>query len=162
MFEEGEFEIPEVRRVGTDLDATVMTSDPTQPHVVVHGGRVQCHEFPFMVLTSNGEREFPAPFLRRCLRLEMPNPTGNRPEDDNKDGKRLRAIVALHFKGRDLRQANAVINTFIEVALDQGRDVATDQLLNAVYFVLEPHHKSDGERKRVLEQLMRELVERRS
>jgi len=159
VFEEGEFEIPELRRIGTDLDVEVMTSDPGQTHAVVHGGRVRCHEFPFMVLTSNGEREFPAPFLRRCLRLEMPNPTGNRPEDDNKDGKRLRAIVELHFKGRDLEKAETVIKDFIDVAVTKGRDVATDQLLNAVYFILQPHEKPDEERKRVLEQLMRELVD---
>ena len=159
VFEEGEFEIPELRRVGPDLPVEVMTSDPSQPLAIVTGGRVRCHEFPFMVLTSNGEREFPAPFLRRCLRLDMPNPTGNRPEDENPKGKRLREIVDLHFKDQDLRKARKVIDDFIEVALDKGRDVATDQLLNAVYFVLQPHARPDEERKRVLAQLLRELVD---
>ena len=27
------------------------------------------------MLTSNGERDFPAAFLRRCIRLRMPDPT---------------------------------------------------------------------------------------
>ena len=159
VFEEGEFEIPELRRVGTDLSAEVMTSDQSQPHVVVVGGRVRCHEFPFMVLTSNGEREFPAPFLRRCLRLDMPNPTGNRPEDENPGGKRLREIVERHFKGENLRKARKVIDDFIATARDGKKEVATDQLLNAVYFVLQPHTQPDEERKRVLAQLMRELVD---
>ncbi|MEP6506049.1 MAG: AAA family ATPase [Betaproteobacteria bacterium] len=163
VFEEGEFEIPELRRFGTDLDVEVLTSDKGQPRVTVHGGLVQCHQFPFMVLTSNGEREFPAPFLRRCLRLEMPNPTGNRPEDDNEDGKRLKEIVRLHFKDKaaELASANRVIEQFIDIAINKGRDVATDQLLNAVYFVLDKHQKPVEERERVLQQLMRELVETR-
>jgi hypothetical protein len=30
--------------------------------------RCRVRRFPVVVITSNGEREFPAPFLRRCLR----------------------------------------------------------------------------------------------
>ena len=37
-------------------------------------GRVRCRAFPIVVITSNGEREFPPAFLRRCLRLEMAAP----------------------------------------------------------------------------------------
>ncbi|EHR73673.1 MoxR-like ATPase [Burkholderiales bacterium JOSHI_001] len=157
VFEEGEYEVPELRRLGEALPVRVMTSDPEQPHVTVHGGRVRCCEFPLIVMTSNGEREFPAPFLRRCLRLQMPNPTGDRPEDDNEKGWRLREIVKLHFPAQDLTAAEAVIQNFIDLALDQKHDLATDQLLNAVYFVLEPHAKPAEERSRVLAHLLQSL-----
>jgi hypothetical protein len=40
-----------------------------------------------VVITSNGEREFPPAFLRRCLRLDLPDP----------DEPRLRAIVSAHL-----------------------------------------------------------------
>lgn len=157
VFEEGEYEVPELRRLGETLAVQVMTSDPQQPHVTVRGGRVRACEFPLIVMTSNGEREFPAPFLRRCLRLQMPNPTGNQPEDDNDKGWRLREIVKLHFPSQDLSAAEAVIQNFIDLALTQDRDLATDQLLNAVYFVLEPHAKPTEERARVLAHLLQSL-----
>lgn len=157
VFEEGTFEIPELRRQGEDVTVEVLTSDPVQPRARVRGGRVLSHEFPLIVMTSNGEREFPAPFLRRCLRLQMPNPTGIAPEDDNENGWRLREIVKLHFEGRDLAGAQAVIDRFVALALGEGRELATDQLLNAVYFVLEAHAKPEDERARVLERLMQTL-----
>jgi MoxR-like ATPase len=162
VFEEGTFDIPELRRQGEDVTVDVLTSDPWQPRARVRGGRVLSHEFPLIVMTSNGEREFPAPFLRRCLRLQMPNPTGNALEDDNKDGWRLREIVKLHFEGRDLADAEAVIDRFIKLALREGRELATDQLLNAVYFVLEAHAKPADERERVLDRLMQTLSSSRA
>ncbi|MFY0568932.1 AAA family ATPase [Archangium lansingense] len=42
---------------------------------------------PFVVLTSNDERELPAAFLRRCMVLELPMP----------DKERLRRIAVAHF-----------------------------------------------------------------
>jgi MoxR-like ATPase len=41
--------------------------------VSIPGAVVQCHEFPLVVMTSNGEREFPPAFNRRCLRVPMPD-----------------------------------------------------------------------------------------
>ncbi len=157
IFEEGEFEIPELRRMGEQTRVEVCTSDPRQPRVWLTGGRVACHEFPLMILTSNGEREFPAPFLRRCLRLQMPNPTGQLPEDDNDGWKRLDAVVALHFDERE-RQATAdVIAKFKERAA-RGLPVATDQLLNAMYFVMSSQVPAGQARDAVLAELMRELA----
>ena len=37
----------------------------------VHNGVVRRAHWPVIVMTSNGERTFPAPFLRRCVRFEM-------------------------------------------------------------------------------------------
>ena len=41
----------------------------------VTGGVVRRTICPVIVLTSNGERTFPPPFLRRCVRFEMPTPS---------------------------------------------------------------------------------------
>ncbi len=162
VFEEGEFEIPELSRLRTTDPVTVMTADRSgQPTAQVRNGLVRCRQFPFIVLTSNGEREFPAPFLRRCLRLEMPNPTGNRPEDDNDKGQRLRRIVELHFSKTEVKRAAAVIDNFVQ-RVEAGSDqLATDQLLNAVYFAVERHPKPQTEREQVLQAMVQALVSRR-
>ena len=34
---------------------------------VIQDGWVRCHAFPIIVMTSNGERDFPPAFKRRCL-----------------------------------------------------------------------------------------------
>ena len=157
VFEEGEFEIPELKRLGAAASSEVFTSDPRQPKAHIDGGVVACHEFPLMILTSNGEREFPAPFLRRCLRLQMPNPTGQLDEDDNRDWKRLDAIVELHFSAAEREAAVAIIGEFKGRAA-QGKSVATDQLLNAIYFVMSSQVAPGKEREAVVAELMRELV----
>src|SRR5262249_8012973 len=71
VFEEGEFPIPELQRYDQER-VSVRTHDNTT--FVVKGRHVRCYEFPFVILTSNGEREFPPPFLRRCLQLTLPEP----------------------------------------------------------------------------------------
>jgi len=157
VFEEGEFEIPELRRLGTDEVVEIFTSDPKQPRARVKGGIIACHEFPLMILTSNGEREFPAPFLRRCLRLRMPNPTGMLPEDDNAGWKRLDAIVSLHFSETEQKAAQDIVAAFKERAR-HAHEVATDQLLNSIYFVLSSRIEPGKERDAILRELMRELV----
>jgi MoxR-like ATPase len=39
--------------------------------LTVADGLVRCREFPIVIITSNGEREFSPSFLRQCLRLQM-------------------------------------------------------------------------------------------
>lgn len=158
IFEEGEYEIPELRRLEYSGAVNVFTDDPGQPSAAVVGGQVRCAQFPLMVLTSNGERDFPAPFLRRCLRLEMPNPTGNADTDDNPGGVRLLEIIKLHFNAEEIKSAQAQIDLFLE-RLTKGTlgNVATDQLLNAVHFVVHGRRGEAKEQERVLEALMQEL-----
>jgi MoxR-like ATPase len=158
VFEEGEFEIPELRRLGSDAEVEVFTSDPAQKRAWVTGGVVACKQFPLMLLTSNGEREFPAPFLRRCLRLRMPNPTGQLDEDDNKEWKRLDAIIELHFKDQERAAARDIVDAFKATA-GKGASVATDQLLNAIYFVMSSQLKTGKEREAVVQALTRELTD---
>ncbi|CAL9621980.1 MULTISPECIES: AAA family ATPase [Streptomyces] len=121
VFEEGEFEIPELARLPEEQDRVdVLTADPGDRVPVVRG-RVRCSEFPVVVITSNGEREFPPAFLRRCVRLEIAEP----------DKARLRDIVQAHLtdvSGDD-------IDELLRVFLDRraSGELATDQLLNAVF-----------------------------
>ncbi|MFF0077045.1 AAA family ATPase [Streptomyces sp. NPDC005494] len=120
ILEEGQFEIPELTRVArTHPEANVMTADSEERAPVRHG-RVRCRAFPLVVLTSNGEREFPPAFLRRCVTLELKQPLPAHLED----------IVRAHLGELD-DEARALISAFL--AKGSGGELATDQLLNAVY-----------------------------
>ncbi|TLS42759.1 MoxR family ATPase [Streptomyces montanus] len=124
VFEEGEFEITELSRLPAGQDrALVHTAHGADPQLVV-GGFVRCREFPVVVITSNGEREFPPAFLRRCLRLDLPDP----------DERRLRAIVAAHLGSDAVSQVDDLIRTFL--ARRAPGELATDQLLNAAHLRL--------------------------
>ncbi|MET9817598.1 MULTISPECIES: MoxR family ATPase [unclassified Streptomyces] len=122
VLEEGQYEIPElVRAARHSGDGTAeVLADGTDTPVTVHRGRVRCRAFPFVVLTSNGEREFPPAFLRRCVRLKLRRP----------DRDQLTDIVRAHLDapGGD---ADRLITRFLERA--GGGELATDQLLNALY-----------------------------
>ncbi|QEU90660.1 MoxR family ATPase [Streptomyces kanamyceticus] len=121
VFEEGEFEIPELARLPDDQShVDVLTADP-RVRAPVTRGRVRCSEFPVVVITSNGEREFPPAFLRRCVRLDLAEP----------DEQRLRDIVEAHLGDAALDGVDDLLRAFL------GRrapgELATDQLLNAVF-----------------------------
>lgn len=72
------------------------------------------------MLTSNGEREFPPAFLRRCVRLEL-----HQPRDAH-----LESIVRAHL-GEPDGYARELITRFL--SRGTGGELATDQLLNAIY-----------------------------
>jgi MoxR-like ATPase len=120
ILEEGQYEIPELVRAARHTPTAEVMVDGTDDRVPVARGRVRCRAFPFVVLTSNGEREFPPAFLRRCVRLEL-----HQPRD-----RHLEQIVRAH-----LGEPDAYARELIERFLDRGTDgeLATDQLLNAVY-----------------------------
>jgi len=156
IFETGSYEIIELARASIH-EASVMTADSTTSRVPVYDGTVTCAEFPLVILTSNGEREFPPAFLRRCLTLDLKQP---QTEAD------LRSIVSKHLRavlaetgadagagdggagdgaagdgaagdgGDELpAQAQAIIHHFFQ-RRDRGL-LANDQLLNAIYLC---HH----------------------
>jgi MoxR-like ATPase len=122
VLEDGRFEIPELKRVAEER-VTVFTDDG-EARVEIKRGEVRCYAFPIVVLTSNGEREFPPPFLRRCIRLNIPE------HDPQKLGK----IVDGYFKDQaqpDAAARQKLIDDFL--ARRARGDLATDQLLNAIY-----------------------------
>ncbi|MDJ0712760.1 MAG: MoxR family ATPase [Prochloraceae cyanobacterium] len=156
LFEEGQFEIAELVRRSKNKQKdnlfTVQTSDE-DIDVTIKGGRVKCYAFPIIVMTSNGERDFPKAFKRRCLRVKMPDPTV--PELEN--------IVKAHFTEDLFNEKTDEINQLIEHFVpEQGEtmDKATDQLLNAIYIITHENSPQDRDQKdRLRDLLMKPLTE---
>jgi MoxR-like ATPase len=145
VFEEGQFGVTELMRLPDDQAAVqVMTAD-SGGKVTVDHGLIRCHAFPFVVITSNGEREFPPPFLRRCLRLNIQPP----------DAQKLATIVVGHLGEAALTEGERLIEQFIE-SREYG-DLATDQLLNAIYLVTSGARPAPEVRERMVAQLLRPL-----
>lgn len=130
VLEEGEFAIPELERL--DLpEVEVRTWD--KQSAKIPEGRVVCDLFPIVILTSNGERSFPKAFLRRCVRLHVKQPS---PQE-------LREIVRAHFPA-DQERYNNLIRSFLDDQGKQGAEnLATDQLLNAIFVLGDGVHPSD-------------------
>lgn len=132
IFEDGEFPIEELTRVRTrHPEVTVHTADP-QRTAVVRDGRVACHAFPIVVMTSNGEREFPPAFLRRCLQLRIENP----------DHEQLAAIVASHLIDENGEHRDRLVREFAERSKAEG-GLPTDRLLDAVYLATSGAYRPD-------------------
>ncbi|GAA0920483.1 MoxR family ATPase [Streptomyces thermoalcalitolerans] len=142
VFEEGFFEIPELARLPEELaEVEVLTADH-RGTVTVRQGRVECTEFPVVIITSNGERDFPPAFLRRCIRLDLPMP----------DEEQLRAIVAAHLGPEILPEVDDLLQAFLRRRAPG--ELATDQLLNAVFLRTNGVHlDADGLLDAVLHQL---------
>ena len=70
IFEEARFRIPELRQFES---AEVGVQDGPE-HMGLTHGVVETFHHPVVVITSNGEREFPPAFLRRCVELELVTP----------------------------------------------------------------------------------------
>lgn len=133
VFEEGEFEIPELVRFSKKQPSVeVYYGTGGNTKVKIEEGRVSCHEFPFVVLTSNDEREFPPAFLRRCLRLKMTAP----------DQKKLEEIVRSHLGSEVFPAAETLIADFLKRS--DTNHLATDQLLNAIYLTISHHIDEQG------------------
>ncbi|MFD1145509.1 AAA family ATPase [Saccharothrix hoggarensis] len=142
VLERGQFEIPELARHAKREIAVRLWDSDDRTHVV--NGRISCHEFPFIVLTSNGERDFPEAFLRRCIRFTMPAPT---PE-------MLHRIIDAHLGSGANHDGSALVIEFIE-RLHRGERLAIDQLLNAVYLLAEQDVPDSGHLRDLL---LRELT----
>ncbi|MEV6941336.1 MoxR family ATPase [Streptomyces sp. NPDC051172] len=124
LFEDGYYEVPPLVRVKPQEPiATVHTADPGGS-AEISEGVVRCHTFPVIVLTSNGEREFPEAFMRRCLRLDIPDP----------DRAALGELVAAHFGSSLGPRQEELIRDFLRRSNRVG-GLAADQLLNAAHLV---------------------------
>lgn len=151
IFEEGAFEIPELMRLPKEEKyryVEVLPSD-SEETVTIERGRVRCTTFPFVVMTSNGEREFPPAFLRRCLRLEI----------QPHNSAVLAAIVEDRLAPDENQKAQVqkLIDEFYNQRTMKNKELATDQLLNGVYLLL---HGLDPQNKESLWQaIFRSLTE---
>lgn len=150
VLERGEFEIPELVRPDPDrpdqdtVSIREWASEAVQP---VTRGYVACTEFPFIVMTSNGDRDFPAPFLRRCVRFVMPSPTA----------EALGRIVAAHLGEPAVDAAAATLIESFVTRVASGENLAVDQLLNAIYLLGGAPAAPDDVRAQMYEIVLREL-----
>ncbi len=146
LFEDGEFVIPELARdARRSTSAEVFTADPGYTAEIQHG-RVRCAAFPIVVITSNGEREFPPAFLRRCLRLETREP----------DAGQLAAMVAAHALDPEGSRAG-LIEDFIARSAAVG-GLPADKLLDAVFLATSGAYRpEDGAWPRLVDSLWRQL-----
>jgi MoxR-like ATPase len=166
VLEEGAFDIPELQRLTpdeakagakrADEPVEVWLHGENERTATIPGGRVECKRFPLIILTSNGERELPPAFKRRCLNLDI---------DDPKD-TRLREIVAVHVEeakaaagGEELllKEIEKAVAKFQSDRDDKHLLLATDQLLNAIYLITRKHKPEGEERDRILKIVLREL-----
>ena len=135
LFEDGKFEIPELVRwadksqtakdTDTELQAVKVRTEDKDIKASIVRGRVHCTSFPIVIMTSNGERDFPPAFVRRCLRIRMPDP----------DTEALKTIIQAHFQDKEQsdnlkKTTDELIQAFLE---KDKQERATDQLLNAIY-----------------------------
>ncbi len=91
VLEGARFTIEELNREGEGEDEggrEVAISD-SDSRVKIRGGHVASSAHPVVVITSNGEREFPPAFLRRCVPLKLKAPRG----------EQLKELVGNHFNG---------------------------------------------------------------
>jgi MoxR-like ATPase len=136
LFEEGKFSIPELVRwadtsqpktstIEANKTVKVRTEDASiEDKATIKAGRVHCSEFPIIIMTSNGERDFPPAFVRRCLRVRMPDP----------DPEYLKNIIVSHFDGDSYEETKKATDKLIEDFRNkEATERATDQLLNAIY-----------------------------
>ncbi|MFG2911092.1 AAA family ATPase [Kitasatospora sp. NPDC048286] len=146
VLERGEFEVPELARYRDDV--VHVREWGGEAHHPVTKGRVRCNGFPFIVMTSNGERDFPAAFLRRCIRYTMPAPTV----------ESLHQIVAAHLEVSEEQSGSvdAVVTGFVE-RLGAGESLAVDQLLNAVHLLIGADAPSEEDARAVLDLVLNEL-----
>lgn len=159
LFEEGRYEIPELVRCKDEYESIRVRTEDVDVVATIQGGRIFCREFPFVIMTSNGERDFPPAFLRRCLRLRMPDPSQNKAA--------LERIVEAHLKrGKDSKRwarLQAQIDELVTEFMGQGEvktdDLATDQLLNVVYLLTREVKPNQDDRESLKALLLRGLSE---
>lgn len=149
VLERGEYEIPELNRLG-EVTFRIRAFDSDDWHDIF-GGRIHCTVFPIIVMTSNGERAFPGPFLRRCVRIDLELP----------DEDRLIEIITAHFNDSSVAESQReLIRAFAKrIRPDSGRQarLAVDQLLNSVFLVTRPNAPTGAERDKLVELIQREL-----
>ncbi len=145
VLDSGTYPIPELKRANAP-EVRVRSADGAE--VVIRNGEIEVDQFPFIVMTSNGERDFPAPFLRRCVQFEIGEP--KKPQ--------LTEIVKAHF-GAVSAKADQLIDKFLDLRDKQNLPLATDQALNAVDMLAASGEKFTPEdEERLLKILLRPLT----
>lgn len=165
LFEEGKFEIPELSRL-VKTKKTKNEAEKNKENEIIEvqthdgewkkvpRGEISCNQFPIVIMTSNGERDFPLPFKRRCLSLAMKPP----------ERTQLEKIIQSHFqldpKKKLHKDIETLITKFLELRDDDKKELATDQLLNAVFMLSGEQRKpTKDEKQRLMNLLFTPLTE---
>ncbi|ONM48856.1 AAA family ATPase [Nocardia donostiensis] len=146
VFENGEYQIDELRRIRAYRPQVEVFTHEGRERVPVQDGFVQCNAFPVIIMTSNGEREFPPAFLRRCLQLQLEKP--ERPQ--------LERVVAAHLGTAVADEYGDIIDDFIRRRSELG-SLPTDRLLIALHVLTQATQADDADRldrQRLAERLM--------
>ena len=120
VLEERQFAIPELLRLET-AEVEVVTWDSRSVGMVkvpITRGRIEAGHFPVVVFTSNGAREFPTAFLRRCVRVRLERP------DTVVLGRIASAQLEREVTSAEVEDA---IHAFAKAGL------ATDQVLSSLF-----------------------------
>jgi MoxR-like ATPase len=132
LFEEGEFSIPELKRFAEDISSLMVQTDDESIEARIKGGKIKCTAFPVVIMTSNGERDFPTAFFRRCLRVQMPAPTS----------ENLEQIVKTQLGEEKFAETSEKIKRLVK-EFKSNDTRATDQLLNTIYLLAEGANEED-------------------
>ncbi len=97
------------------------------------------------MLTSNGERDFPAALLRRCIQLTLEAP----------GEEQLTAMVRAHLGDDAVTDGDALIQRFLD--REPGEVIAADQLLNALFLTQHAPRTERVTRDRLADMLMQPL-----
>lgn len=150
IFEEGYFEIPELKRLKNKSTITVETC--TDETVEITNGKVYCTHFPIVIMTSNGDRDFSPAFKRRCLHIEL-----HTPQKDE-----LVKIIKSNLD-IDIEEKDPLLEFFIEQRTQSNDNMATDQLLNAIYLrsigILRDRDFEALKQNKLLEKMFKPLVD---
>ena len=128
VLEENRFSIPELERSATTKHK-VKTQDLKEVEIINGQVEIDPDNFPLIIMTSNGEREFPPAFMRRCLHLEM---------KPRKGLEALKTIVSQHFDltDEDMKKLEQTIEKFDNQSTDDNY-IPVDKLLNALFLELQ-------------------------
>jgi MoxR-like ATPase len=145
IFEYPAYTVHELARIADRAPQVPVLTEDSGERVTLRDGQVRCRAFPLVVLTSNGEREFPPAFMRRCLRLDLQVPSP----------QQLAGIIESHLGADMTAAAQDLLDEF--VARRHDGDLAADQLLNAVYLTSYAAREPGADRDRLTELLLRHL-----
>ena len=131
IFEEQKFEIEELKRLHTDKPKLIKDMDDTE-RPITKGSVNSQGDFPIVIMTSNAEREFSPAFLRRCICIEL-----KMPDNMTRRIAMLKQMVEAHFPQlKEPKQASNDIDKIIADFADSDSLHSNDQLLNAIYLLL--------------------------
>lgn len=154
VLEEGTFEIREIARYKhpqKQETVAVKTWRDTETADIPVSGIVTCTDFPLVILTTNGEREFSPAFRRRCLEIKIKSP----------QKEKLERIIRsqLNLQGDLDEKVQQLLDEFESKARKEQYVLAVDQLLNAIYLIKSNPNVDLGEFRALLDTILHSITE---